>query len=140
MQDQNKMKNHLDKLQILNLHVWCPTLFTFVNCNIITSLGLDPLSFSSFLQKVSHGSGISHIWGSPRQSQHFSFLFQCLGSTHNLLGSSKGHISNSGLCSTPGSGRLHSTAVVVLGGYPMVLTSPNHWGFSLQQGITNSLS
>ena len=35
---------------------------------------------------------------------------------------------------------MHSTATAVLGDHPMVLASPIHWGLSLQQGFTNSLS
>ena len=83
----------------------------------------------------------SNILGSPRQLQCYSFLFQCLGSTHDLLGSSKGlgsHLQHS--CSTIGSGWLYPTTAAVLGGHPIVLASPLLWGLLLQLGFTNSLS
>ena len=41
------------------------------------------------------------------------------------------HISSSALCSTLGSGWLHSIAAAVLGDHPMVLTSPIHWSLLL---------
>jgi hypothetical protein len=49
-----------------------------------------PFLGSSFLWQVSHDSCISNILGSPRQLHLHSFLFQYLGSTYDLLGSSKG--------------------------------------------------
>lgn len=61
---------------------------------------------------------------------------------HDLLGSSKnlGHFSSSSLCSTSGSGWLHSNVAAVPGGHPMVLTSPICWSLLMQLGFTNNLS
>lgn len=42
-----------------------PTLFSFVENSTLLSLGLVPLSVSSFPQPVSHDSGISNITGVP---------------------------------------------------------------------------
>jgi hypothetical protein len=81
-------------------------------------------------QQLSSGN-IEWFWdfenfGFPRQLQHYTFLFQCLGFTHDHLGSFNGlhYFSNSALCSTLGSGSLHSTVVGILGDYPMLLSSP----------------
>ena len=46
-----------------------PTLFSVVNCNTLLSLGLVPRPVSSSPQQVSHGSCISNILGSLRQSR-----------------------------------------------------------------------
>ena len=89
-----------------HLHVWCQSglqnstlSFIFVDCNKLTSPGLVPLPAGSFPQKVWLSHGIFNIFESPRQFQCYSFLFQCLGSTHNLLGLFKGLVSHiQGLC------------------------------------------
>lgn len=51
---------------------------------------VDPFSVSCFPQQISHSSGISNTLGSWRQLQLNILLFQCLGCTHKLLGSSEG--------------------------------------------------
>ena len=51
------------------------------------------LPVSSCSWQVSHLSSIFNILGSPSQIQLYSFLFQCLGSTHALQSSSKGLVS-----------------------------------------------
>ena len=50
------------------------------------------------------------------------------------------HFSSPALCSTLGSGRLHSIAAAILGDHPIVLASLTHRGFSQQLGFTNSLT
>jgi hypothetical protein len=101
------------------------SFFIFVESNKLLSPGLVPLPISSILQQISYGSGISKILGSSRQLQCYSFLFQCLGSTHDLLDSSKGLASLLQLCTLYQSKvrLIHSTSVTVLGDHPMVLAS-----------------
>ena len=103
---QSKTGNQVGKLQLLHLHDWCQSglqisnsFFIFVDCNKLLSPGLVPLPVSSLPQQIAHSYGISKILGSPRQLQCYSFLFQCLGSIHDLLG-----FSSSALCSTLSSG------------------------------------
>jgi hypothetical protein len=70
-------------------------------------------------------------------------MFQCLGSTYDLLGSSKGLASLLQLCPLEHSKlrMIHSTVTAaVLGDHPMVLASPIHWGLLLQRGFTYRLS
>lgn len=93
------------KLWTLYLHAWCQSTLQISNsfhlCWLLSAdltfssnkrhaLGLVPLPVSCIPQQVSHGSDISNILGYPRQLQLYSFLFQSLGSTHNVLVSSKG--------------------------------------------------
>lgn len=61
-----------------------------VDWNTVLSLKLFLLSVSSCPHQVSHSSGISTFFCSPKHFQLLSLFFQCLGSTHNVLGSSKG--------------------------------------------------
>ena len=82
-----------------------PTPFILVDCSWHSAatkfvlLGWYQLPFKrSFPQQVSHGYDISNILGSPRQLQLYTFLFQCLGSTNDLLSSSKGLGSHLQLC------------------------------------------
>ena len=126
----------MGKLQTLDLHVWCQNslqisnlFFIFVDCNKLLSLGLVPLPVSRFPQQIVHGSGISNILGSPRKIQCYSFLFQCLGSTHNLLGFSKGLVSLLQHCPRWHSKFrvIHSTVAAVLGDHPMVLCCVCSW-------------
>jgi hypothetical protein len=110
---QSKTRNQLGKLQTLHHHVWCQSSLQisnsfciFVDCNKLYSPGLLPFPVSRILQQIEHGSGMLNILGSPRQLQYCSFLFQCLGSTHYLLGSTKEwhHFFSSALCRTLSSG------------------------------------
>ena len=50
------------------------------------------------------------------------------------------HFSSFALCSTLGSGWLHTTASAVLVGHPMILTPPICWGLPLQLCFVNSFS
>jgi hypothetical protein len=122
-----------------NLHFF----FIFVDCNRLLSPGLVPLPVSSFPHHVSNGSVIFSIFGSPRQFPCYSFLFQCLGFHLIFWAPPKGwhHFSSSALYSTLSlCWLIHSNMAAVLGDYPMVLTSPIHWGIPFQLGFTNSLS
>jgi hypothetical protein len=118
------------------------SLFIFVDCNKLLSAGLVLISFSSFPRQIVHGSGISNILGSPRQLQCYNFLFQCLGSTHDLLCSSEELASLLQLYSLKHSKlRLTNfTAAAALGDHLMALASPKHWSLLLQLGFTNNLS
>ena len=66
---QSKTKNQLCKLQTLHLHSNVKTLFifsapfSFVDYNILLSLGLVPFPVSSSPQQVFHDAGISNILG-----------------------------------------------------------------------------
>ena len=103
-----------------------PLLFIFVDCTKLLSPELVSLPVSSFPQQISHGSDISNILRSPRQLQLYTFLFQWLRSTHDLLGSSMGlgHFSIPAFCSTLVSDWLQSTAAAVISGHPMGQASP----------------
>ena len=135
---QSKTENQLGKLQtspclMSNCSSDLYSFFIFVDCNKLLSPGLVPLPVSSFPQHVSHSSGIFNIFEPPRQFQCYSFLCQCLGSTLDLLGSSKGLVSllQLCLCCTLSSGWSIPTETAVLGDLPMVLASPIHWGLPL---------
>lgn len=67
-QDQNQP----GKLQTAFSHLMsnvfrAPIPFNCVDCNTLLSHGMVPLPVSSFLQQISHDSGISNILGSPRK-------------------------------------------------------------------------
>jgi hypothetical protein len=99
---QSKTGNQLGKLQTSSclMSKWSSELhcfIIFVDCNKLLSPGLVPLPVSSLPQQVTLGSEIFSSFGSPRQFQCYSF-FQCLGSTHDLLGASKGLVSLLQLC------------------------------------------
>ena len=94
--DQSKTENQLGKLQTLNLHVWCSTPFSFVGCNNVFLLGWLHSLLAPLLSRYPRDG--SNILGYSRKLQLYSFLFQCLGSTYDLLGSSKGLGSHLQLC------------------------------------------
>lgn len=92
---QSKTELFLDKLQTLPLCLmskWSSNLhsfFIFVVYNKVISLGLVILPVSSIPLQVYHGYDICDIFVSPSQLQFHSFLFQYLGYTNDILGSSK---------------------------------------------------
>jgi hypothetical protein len=71
---------------------------SLLTATIFFLLGWSQLPIHSFPQENSHDSDISNILGSPRKLNFYSFLFQCLRSTHDPLGSSKGLLSLLQLC------------------------------------------
>jgi hypothetical protein len=84
-------------------------------------------------QQIADDSGILNILGYPMQLQCYSFLFQCLESIHDLLGSSKGLASFLQLCPLKHSKirLIHSTVAAVPGDHPMAIASPKHWDLPL---------
>jgi len=91
---QSKTRNQLHKFQ--NLRLTSKRSPTLISSFLHATKFFLPIS--SFPQQIALSSGISYILGYPRQLQYYSFLFQCLGSTHHLLGSSQGLASLLQLC------------------------------------------
>jgi hypothetical protein len=120
--------------------------FQLYNGNTFLSLGLALLPVSSFSQQVVHGSGISGILGYPRQFELYRILFQRLGSTHDLLGSSKRTwVTSPDLPSAALQNLVDSTPLLLLFSVVLVLEiilleSPILWDLPLQLSFTNSLS
>ena len=84
--DQSKTKNQFENSKLcismsdVKMFFRSPTPFSFVDCNTLLSLGLVPLPVSSSPWQVSHGSGISNILGSPRQSRLHLHSFSTMAS------------------------------------------------------------
>jgi hypothetical protein len=75
-----------------------PSFCVFVDYNKLLSPGLVALTVSIFSQQLDHDSGIMNNMRSPRQFHYYSFLFQCVESTYDIMGSSKGLASPLQLC------------------------------------------
>jgi hypothetical protein len=123
---QSKTENQLVKLQTLHLRVWCQrglqisnSFYIFVTATYLFLLGCL-YSVRSFSQQIDHGFGFSNILGSPRQLLCYSFLFQCLGSTHDLWSPPKELASLLQLCPLYHSKLMliHSTVATILGDHP----------------------
>lgn len=95
--DQSKTGNELGKFQTPCLHVPCQSALQLLSSWQIWHSARTNFVLMSWFYLVSifhpqrsHGPVISNILRSPKQFQHYSFLFQCLGLIHYLLGSCKG--------------------------------------------------
>ena len=101
--DQSKTKNKLGKLQTLHLYIWCqktPQIYSYLHLCWLQQLllGWFHSLLAAFLSRYLTALASLTSWGIQGNFQLYSFLFQCLGSIYDLLGSSKGLASLLQLC------------------------------------------